>query len=173
MTGTPRQPIVMVSSRRADSTARQSVKGTESIDTTSCSEFVLVNEATQDVAPSHASEVAEGSGRIRRRVRRSEAEAAVRPARVVVSDILAENVFKVTPTEYERPVQALPPDSSHPTLGEGVRSRRPERGEEDPRTFGREDRIEAPGVLGVPITDEDAKMDHVQSGRRRGSEPAG
>ena len=50
MTGTPRQPIVMVSSRRADSTARQSVKGTESIDTTSCSEFVLVNEATQDFA---------------------------------------------------------------------------------------------------------------------------
>ena len=116
-----------------------------------------MNEATQDVAPSHASEVAEGSGRIRRRVRRSEAEAAVRPARVVVSDILVEDVLKVTPTEYERPVQALPPDSSHPTLGEGVRSRRPERGEDGPRTFGREDRIEAPGVLGVPITDEDAK----------------
>lgn len=100
--------------------------------TTLCSEFVLVNEATQDVVTSHASEVGERSGRIRRRVRRSEAEAAVRPARIVVGDVLAEDVLEVTPTENERPVQALPPDGPHPTLGEGVRSRRPERGEDDP-----------------------------------------
>ncbi len=125
--------------------------------TTSCSEFVLVNEATQDVVPSHASEVGERSGRIRRRVRRSEAEAAVRPARVVVRDALAEDVLEVTPTENERPVQALPPEGPHPTLGVSVRSRRPERGEDDPHAIGREDRIEAPGVLGVPIPDEEAK----------------
>jgi len=72
------------------------------------SEFVLVNEATQEVTPSHASEVGERSRRIRRRVRRSEAKAAVRPARVVVGDVLAEDVLEVTPTENERPVQALP-----------------------------------------------------------------
>lgn len=116
-----------------------------------------MNEATQDVAPSHASEAGERSGRIRRRVRRSEAEAAVRPARVVVGDVLAEDVLEVTPTENERPVQALPPDGSHPTLGEGVRSRRPEWDEDDPHAIGREDRIEAPRVLGVPIPDEEAK----------------
>ena len=99
----------------------------------------------------------EGSGRIRRRVRRSEAEAAVRPARVVVGEVLAEDVLEVTPTEYERPVQALPPDGPHPPFGEGVRSRRPERGKDDLRAIGREDRIEAPGVLGVPIPEEEAK----------------
>jgi hypothetical protein len=69
--------------------------------TTLCSEFGLVNKATQDVAPSHASEVGGRGGRIRRRVRRSEAEAAVRPARVVVGDVLAEDVLEVTPTEHD------------------------------------------------------------------------
>jgi hypothetical protein len=86
-----------------------------------------VNEATQDVAPSHASEIGERSGSIRRRVRRSEAETAVRPARVVVGGVLAEDVLEVTPTEHDRPVQALPPDGPHPPFGEGVRSRRPKR----------------------------------------------
>ena len=85
-----------------------SLKARKPLITTSCSEFVLVNEATQEVTPSHASEVGERSRRIRRRVRRSEAKAAVRPARVVVGDVLAEDVLEVTPTENERPVQALP-----------------------------------------------------------------
>ena len=61
-----------------------------------------MNEATQDVAPSHASEVGEGSGSSRLRVRRSEAEAAVWPARVVVGGVLGEDVLEVTPTELER-----------------------------------------------------------------------
>ncbi len=54
--------------------------------TSSCSEFVLGNEATEDLSPTYASEVRERRGRIQQRVRHSAAEAAVGPARLVVGD---------------------------------------------------------------------------------------
>jgi hypothetical protein len=63
--------------------------------------------------------------------------------------------LEVAPTQDERPVQALPPDSPHPALGEGVRPRGLERSEDGGDALGGEDRIEALGELGVPITDQE------------------
>jgi len=76
--------------------------------TISCSEFVLVNQATEDLSPTHASEVRGRRGRIQQRVRRSAAEAAVGPARFEVGDLLAEGVLEVMPTETERPSPGMP-----------------------------------------------------------------
>jgi hypothetical protein len=64
-----------------------------------------VYEPAQDVASSDTPQIGERSWRTRRRVRRSEVEAAVRPPRVVVGDALAEHPFEMTSTEDERPVQ--------------------------------------------------------------------
>ncbi len=114
-------------------------------------------EPAQDVASSDTQQIRERSWRTRRRVRRSEVEAAVRPPRVVVGDVLAEHPFEMTSTEDERPVQALGSDGVHLSLGEGVRPRSPERGENDPHSLAREDAIEAPRVHGVPIPEEEAK----------------
>ncbi len=58
-------------------------------------------------------------------------------------------------TQDERPVQALPPDGPHPALSEGVRPLGSERGEHDSGAVGGEHRVEAPGVLGVPISDQE------------------
>lgn len=106
-----------------------------------------MDEAAQDVVPSHASRSAGRSGRIRRRVRRPEVEPTVRAPRVVVNHVLAKHPLEVTATKDERPVEALAPDGSHPTLGEGVRLRGPERGEHHADAVGREDGVEAPGYL--------------------------
>jgi hypothetical protein len=72
-----------------------------------------------------------------------------------VSHILAKDPLQVTATEDEYPVQALPPDSPHPALGEGVRPRGLDRSEDGGDALGGEDRIEALGELGVPITDQE------------------
>ena len=83
------------------------VKGTETVITISCSGFVLVNQATKDLSPTHASEVRERRARIQQRVRRSAAEAAVGPARFEVGDV-AENMLELTPTENERLSPGMP-----------------------------------------------------------------
>ena len=59
----------------------EGLKGTETVITISCSEFVLVNQPPKDLSPTHGSEVRERRARIQKRVRRSAAEAAVGPAR--------------------------------------------------------------------------------------------
>lgn len=76
---------------------------------------------------------------------------------VVVSHVLAKDPLQVTATEDEYPVQALPPDSPHPALGEGIRRRGLERGKDRGDALGGEDRIEALRVLGVPVTDQETE----------------
>src|SRR5262249_42560433 len=67
-----------------------------------------------------------------RRARRGRAgrPLSYRPMRapvVEIADILTQDLLQMTLIEYEDVVQALRPDRSHPTLGDGVRPRRSER----------------------------------------------
>src|SRR6266540_4567438 len=71
--------------------------------------------------------------------------------------VLPEHSLKMAPTKDERPVQALPPDGPHPALGEGVRPRSLERGDDRGAALRGEDRIEALRVLGVLITDQETE----------------
>jgi hypothetical protein len=111
----------------------------------------------QEVAPSHRWVRACQRGGIRRRVRRSEVQPAVWPPLVVVGHVDPQDSLEVASTQDERPVQAFPPDGPHPALGEGVRPRSLERGENRGDALGGEDRIEALGELGVPTADQEAE----------------
>jgi hypothetical protein len=42
------------------------------------------------------------------------------PMAVVMIDVLGENCFELTPVEDQDPVEALPTDGAHETLGKGV-----------------------------------------------------
>src|SRR6266540_5357069 len=108
----------------------QRLKGTETLDSASRDQFVLMDEATQDVASSHAKHAGNQCGGIWRRVRRSQVDPAVRPLGVVVGEVFAERPLEMTPTEDERPVKAFASDGADPSLGEGVRPRSADRGED-------------------------------------------
>jgi hypothetical protein len=116
-----------------------------------------MDEATQDVASSHAPDAGNRCGTIRRRVRRLKVDPAVRPLGVVVGDVFAERPLEMTPTEDERPVKAFTSDGADPSFGEGVRSRSADRGEDGFDAVRGEDRVEAPRVLGVSVPDQVAK----------------
>ncbi len=61
----------------------QGVKGPETLDSASRDQFVLMDEAAQDVASSHAPDTGNQCRGIRRRVRRSQVDPLVRALRVV------------------------------------------------------------------------------------------
>jgi hypothetical protein len=66
------------------------VKGTETLDSASRDQFVLMDEAAQDVASSNAQHARNQCVGIRRRVGRSQVDPPVRPLRIVVGDVFAE-----------------------------------------------------------------------------------
>jgi hypothetical protein len=66
-----------------------------------------MDEPTQDVASSHAPDTGNQCRGIRRRVRRSQVDLAVRPLSVVVGDVFAERPLEMTPTEDERPIKGI------------------------------------------------------------------
>jgi hypothetical protein len=123
------------------------VKGTETLDSASRDQFVLMDEAAQDVASSNAQHARNQCVGIRQRVRRSQVDPPVRPLGVVVGDVFAERPVEMTPTEYERPVKAFTSDGADPSFGEGVRSRSADRGEDGLDAVRGEDRVEAPLCL--------------------------
>src|SRR5437667_11984184 len=57
--------------------------------------------------------------------------------------------------KHERPVDALGPDGRDPSLGEGIGPGSPERGEDDLDAVACEHRVEAGGVLRVPVPYEE------------------
>jgi len=99
------------------------LKGTETLDSASRDQFVLVDEAAQDVASSNAQHARNRCVGIRQRDRRPQVDPPVRPLRVVVGDVVAERPVEMTPTEDERPVKAFTSDGADPSFGEGVRPR--------------------------------------------------
>ena len=72
----------------------------------------------------------------------------------VVGDIGPKDPLQMSAAEHQRPVQALGPDGPDPSFSEGVRPRRPDRGEDDLDAVACEHRVEAGGVLCVPVPDQ-------------------
>src|SRR2546426_1174139 len=80
------------------------------------------------------------------------------PSLVVMPDIGAEHTLKMSPSSDEHPVQALRPNRPHPSFGEGVRVRSPDRGGDDPHPFCSEHLVERPGELGVTVADQELNI---------------
>jgi hypothetical protein len=135
----------------------QNLKGTKTLDLPSRSQFVLMDEAAQDVVSSRAQHAGNRCGGIRQRVRRSQVDPAVRPLGVVVGEVFAEHPLEMTSTQDERPVKALTSNGANPSFGEGVRSRSADLGEHGFDAVCGEDPVEAPRVLGVSVPDQIAK----------------
>jgi hypothetical protein len=95
------------------------------------SEFVLVDEAAEEVESVHAGQwrrrVASSRSDGGRRIGRLEVERAVRPPAVVVEHVDAENVLELAAAENQEPVEALAADTADPALDVRVRVRRPNR----------------------------------------------
>ena len=133
------------------------VKGTETLDSASRDQFVLMDEAAQDVASSNTQHAGNQCVGIRQRIRRSQVDPPVRPLRVVVGDVFAVRPLEMTPPEDERPVKAFTSHGADPSFSEGVCSGSADRGEDGLDAVRGEDRVEAPRVLGVSVPDQVAK----------------
>ena len=77
---------------------------------------------------------------------------------VVVSDVLAHGVEKVSFAVDEDVVQALPPCGADPAFRERVRPRRSRGIAHDPHALRREDRVRGPDELRVPVADREPEL---------------
>ena len=116
--------------------------------------MVLVDEPAEQVPPADTSG-ADGNRFPSFGERGREVEPAMGPAAVVVGGIGPERPIQMTPTEDQRPVEALGPDPLDHPLGVGIRVRGPDRREDHPDAFGTDNLIERSAELGVPVTDEE------------------
>jgi len=86
---------------------------------------------------------------------RGEAEGAMRAPAVVVLGVGPERPIEMSPTEDERPVEALGPDRLDHPLGMRIRVGSPDRRADDPHPFRAEHRVERSAELRVPVPDEE------------------
>jgi len=114
-------------------------------------EFVFVDEPADDIASADgAGQVGGGGGR----PRWGELEAAMRPGRVVVVEVLGEDRLQVAARENEQVVEAVLGDGADPALGERVRPWGANGREDGLDTDRREGPVEAGRELGVSVPDE-------------------
>jgi hypothetical protein len=85
------------------------------------------------------------------------AQGAVRPVLVVVRQVLGEHLPQVPFTIDEQVVGAFPAQGTNPALADCVCPGRLDRSPDDLDAFGSEDGIEAGGVFGVPVPDQEPK----------------
>ena len=78
----------------------------------------------------------------------------VRSLSVVMVNVNPEDVLEVAPGEDEKPVQALCPHGSDPSLADGVGTRRPDRCANHLHTLSRKHLIERTAELAVAVVDE-------------------
>ncbi|MDQ1526229.1 MAG: hypothetical protein QOG18_842, partial [Microbacteriaceae bacterium] len=117
------------------------------------SRFVLVNQPVEDPLPSESL----GGEAGWRRLGWPAAQGAVRPVLVVVRQVLGEHLSQVSFAVDEQVVGAFPAQGANPALADRVRSGCLDWSLDDLDAFGGEDGVEAGGVLGVPVADEEAK----------------
>ena len=84
-----------------------------------------------------------------------ERERAMGAAAVVVFGICPKRPIEMPPTQDQRPVGALGPDSLYHPLGIGVGIGGPDRSRDDPCSLRAEDLVEGTDELGVPVADEE------------------
>ena|SRR5438552_18262862 len=77
------------------------------------------------------------------------------PMAVVVVDVDAENLLKLSPADDQDPVEAVAADGADPALGERVRLRRPERGADDLDAVASEDLVERAAELAVSVVNQE------------------
>jgi hypothetical protein len=75
---------------------------------------------------------------------------------VVVVDVDAEHLLKLSPTDDQDPVESVAADGAHPALGERVRLRRPERCADDLDALASEDLVEDTAELAVSVVNQEA-----------------
>src|SRR4029453_9859311 len=80
----------------------------------------------------------------------------MRPLRVVVVDVDAEDAFEVATVEDQQPVETFRADGSDEALGNGIRSRRPQRRLHGPDAFAAQNLVEGGAVLAVAPADQEA-----------------
>ena len=85
---------------------------------------VLVDESAEPVV---AMDLTHGRCGEVGRIWRAETNSTMRPLRVAVVDVDAEDAFEVATVEDQQPVETLRTDGSDEALGNGIRSRRPHR----------------------------------------------
>ena len=79
------------------------------------------------------------------------------PVPLVMRDVVPEDVVEVPPVQDQYAVEALAAERSHPTLGVGVRVRRPDRRADDPHALATEHRVEVEAELAVTIVEQKAE----------------
>jgi hypothetical protein len=79
----------------------------------------------------------------------------VRPTTVVVIDVFAQDQPQVPFAGDQHPVQALAPCTGDPAFGGRVRTRRWDRGLDDPHADAGEHCVERRGELGIPVPDQE------------------
>ncbi len=148
------RPVSSDQTRRFEVCATAS-EGHRILRSCSSSRLVLVDQATQHVAPPDGCADSWPGNRIGPRIWRLQAEASMRPSGVVVRDVAPKHSLQVTAADHEDPVQTLGPDCANPPLRECVRSRGSDRGLDDLHALGAEHLVEGTGELGVPVADEE------------------
>jgi hypothetical protein len=115
--------------------------------------FVLVNQPVEDLS------LSESLGREAgwRRLGWPAVQGAVRPVLVVVGKVLGEHLSQVSFAVDEQVVGAFPAQGADPAFADRVCTGCLDWSLDDLDAFGGEDGVEAGGVLGVPVADEEAK----------------
>ena len=128
------------------------------IPVTLCDLGVLVEQAAERVSPENP-DICARSRWTRTPGGRALLQGPVRPVRVVVIDVLAENEAEMPFARDQHPVQALAAGAGHPPLGDRVRLGRPDRGLDDPHAGSGKHRVECRSELGVTVPDQELQAD--------------
>ena len=80
----------------------------------------------------------------------------MRPMAVVMVDVDAKHLLKLSPADDQDPVKAVAADGADPALGERVRLRRPERCADNLDTLASEDLVEDTAELAVSVVNQEA-----------------
>src|SRR6266568_3881309 len=114
---------------------------------------VLVDEPTEAVAAADLVRACRPASPV---VRRPQLERAMRPFAVVMVDVDAKHMLKMSAIEDQQPVETLSSHCADEAFCDRVRLRRPYRRLHDPDAFAAEDLVEGAAVLAVPVTDQEA-----------------
>jgi hypothetical protein len=131
--------------------------GVENPDSSCRGSVILVDQPSKHVPPADFSR-ADGLPVIGAVQRGGQLKRSVRSMSVVVLGVGLQHPVEVPTAEDQHPVQALGPDRADPPLGEGVRVRCSDRGEDHPRTVGAEHLVEGSRELRVPVVDQEPRL---------------
>jgi hypothetical protein len=118
---------------------------------------MLVDETAEQVASTNGPGVGGARRLAVQAIRSGQGESPVWALPVVVLDVHAEHPLQVSPAEDEHPIQALDPDGSDPSLGEGVGPGSSDGRADHLDSVGAEHLVEARDLLRVSVTDQEPK----------------